>query len=461
MSISASPNVGVVVILWRTNLRRNEQERHWMEIAESPADGPAPSGGEHREAILCRADREIVFRHALEWFPALVPTGATSFDDLPILDKQRAMPWYGRLVQHARTFSSTGTSGHPKPIAWTPDEDAWYVGEKQSLFAAWLEGCSRAFISLAVGHNADSARTLLERLGMQVHDAGLSSLGDQTEVVTHLAPEVLYCSPSILTSLVAALDRQGLRPTSVRRVITNGEVLFPSACTRVQEFFGVGPADVMDTYGSTEIGTIAHSCPTCGDYHFLDGLYPEPVSADVVSPNGMAEGVVSDETNDVVLAVSSIKRTSFPVIRFVTYDLVRGLRRTFCQETPRFTFERIVGRCDDVLSYGELLSAFDLGELIGRHLPEARWYVFNPHNDLTIVIEGREPSGFREALRDCYPLHHRMSDLGLIAPPALHFVGDFDGFAGRAGLPAGRRGKLGRRVQRLVPEPGWFDEQLR
>lgn len=432
-----------------------------MENSQRPAGGSARSSGNHCGPLLRPADREMVFCHAREKFPDLVPVGATGFDDLPFLDRMGASPWYGRFVQQARTFSSTGTSGHPKLIAWTPDEDAWYVGEKQSLFAAWLEGCSRAFTSLAVGHNADSARILLERLGMQVHDAGLSPLGDQIEVVTDLAPEVLYCSPSILASLIVALDRQGVRPTSVRRLVTNGEVLFPSARKRAEDYFGIGPADFMDTYGSTEIGTIAHSCPTCGDYHFLDGLYPEPVPADVVGPEERAEGAANDEDDSVVLAVSSVKRTSFPVVRFVTYDVVRGLRRSVCDGTPRFSFERILGRCDDVLNYGELFSTYDLGSLIGDHLPEARWYVFNPHNDLTIVIEGREPLGFREALRDHYPLHHRMSDLGLIAPPALHFVDDFDGFAARAGLPAGRHGKAGRRVQRLVPEPAWFDEQVR
>jgi phenylacetate-coenzyme A ligase PaaK-like adenylate-forming protein len=56
-------------------------------------------------------------------------------------------------------------------------------------------------------------------------------------VITGLAPQVLYCSPSILANLIAGLERRGQRPTSVRRIITNGEVLFGSARARAQRFW--------------------------------------------------------------------------------------------------------------------------------------------------------------------------------------------------------------------------------
>lgn len=400
------------------------------------------------------AEKAAVFRHAREWFPELVPSGASDFDDLAFLDRERARPWYGRDVDGARSFSSTGTSGYPKLVSWTPDEDAWYVGEKRALFAPWLNGCTRGFISLAVGHNAGLARSLLEDLGLEVHDAGLSPIEDQCAAITASAPDVLYCSPSILENLIVGLDGSGRRPTSVRRIITNGEVLFPSARERAGSFFDIGPADVMDTYGSTEIGTIAHSCGACGAFHFLNGLYPEPAPAEAAH----AEHLLGGGSDTAVLAVSSIKRTSFPVVRFVTYDVVRGLRRSDCDGSVRFTYDRIVGRCDDVVNYGELFSCYELGDLIGGHLPAARWFVFNPRNDLTIVVEGVEPPGFREALRDRYPLHSRMSDLGLLDPPQIRFVADFDAFLARAGLPTNRRGKAARRVQTLAPEPAWFEE---
>jgi len=404
--------------------------------------------------LLEPTEKGAVFRHACERFPTLVPTGATSFDDLAFLDHQRARQWYGRTVDGSRSFSSTGTSGYPKNIAWTPDEDGWYVGEKQDLFAPWLNGCARGFISLAVGHNAGSACRVLEELGLEVHDAGLAALEDQCAVITAFAPEVLYCSPSILENLIVGLDRRGQRPASVRRIITNGEVLFPSARARAQSFFGIGPTDLMDTYGSTEIGTIAYSCGSCGAYHFMDGLYPE------AAPPGVAysDDLIDGGPDAVVLAVSSVKRTSFPVVRFITYDVVEGLRPSVCAGVRRFTFDRIVGRCDDVLNYGELFSTYDLGDLIASHLPAARWVVFHPRNNLTMVIEGAEPAGFREELRNRYPLHSRMSDLGLLDPPEVRFVGDFDEFVVRASMPMARRGKTARRVHRLTPEPSWFEE---
>jgi len=407
--------------------------------------------------VLDPKEKAAVFRYACDRFPALVPVGAAGLDDLAFLDHERARRWYGRPVERSHWFSSTGTSGYPKPIAWTAEEDAWYVGEKQELFAPWLDGCGRAFISLAIGHNASTARQVMENLGLETDDAGLSALEDQCAAILAVAPEVLYCSPSILANLIAALERLGLRPTSVRRIITNGEVLYPSARARAQRFFGIGQADLMDTYGSTEIGTIAHSCGSCGRFHLLGGLYPEAAPAAVAS----SEAQVGGALDAVVLAVSSVKRTSFPVIRFVTYDVVRGLRRSLCGGAQRFTFNQILGRCDDVLNYGELFSTYDLGDLIGSRLPGTRWLVFNPDNDLTIVIEGTEPDGFREELRRRFPLHSRMSDLGLLDPPRLQFVGDFDAFAARAGLPTPRRGKAASGVRRLAPQPWWFEEPAR
>jgi hypothetical protein len=402
-------------------------------------------------------EKAVVFRHACDRFPTLVPAGATGFDDLVFLDHQGARSWYGRPVEGSRSFSSTGTSGYPKPIAWTPAEDDWYVGEKQELFAPWLSGLSRAFISLAVGHNAGSAHKVLENLGLDVYDAGLTALDHQCAVITAFAPQVLYCSPSILANLITGLERRGQRPTSVRRVITNGEVLFGSARARAQRFFGIGQADLVDTYGSTEIGTIAHSCGACGGFHLMGGLYPEAAPAEVTDPSGPA----GRRPDTVVLAVSSTKRTSFPVVRFVTYDVIQGLRRSVCGGAQRFTFDRVLGRCDDVLNYGELFSAYDLGDLIGSRLPGARWLAFNPRNDLTIVIEGTEPDGFREELRSRFPLHSRMNDLGLLDPPRIRFVGDFDGFVVRAGLPTPRHGKAASGVRRVVPEPRWFEEPAR
>jgi hypothetical protein len=404
-------------------------------------------------AVLGADDKATVFRHARARFPELLPAGAAAFDDLAFLDRETVRPWYRRDVPGARTFTSTGTAGRPKAVPWTPAEDAWYVGEKRDLFRAWLGDCRRVFISLAVGHNAGSAPLAFDHADHEVHDAGLSSLADQCAAVRAFDPEVLYCSPVILRRLVDALAAAGASPRSVRRIITNGEVLFPSARARAAAFFGVDlTAGLMDTYGSNEVGTIAHSCPACGAYHFLDGLYPEAVPAAVAHP-------VSPPTASgaVVLAVSSVKRTSFPVVRFVTYDVVQSLRRTLCGGVRRFTCDRILGRCDDLLSYGELFPPYELGELIERRLPGARWFAFNPGSDLTIVVEGSEPPGFRDELWDRYPLHGRMAGLGLLPAPDLRFVRDFDTFASRAGLPAARSGKDAGHVHRVAPDPRWFD----
>lgn len=399
---------------------------------------------------LTQGEKAMLYDHARRWFPELVD-GASGFDALPFLDHEAARPWFGRDVDEARYFSSSGTSGEPKRIPWLASEDAWYVGEKQELFGPWLEGCARGFISLAVGHNAGSAHLVFEHLGLAVHDAGLSELVEQCEAVLSFEPDVLYCSPSILAGIVDAMERTGQHPGSVRRVITNGEVLYPAIRARVQRFFGLAPDAVMDTYGSTEVGTLAFSCPRCGEYHFLDGLFPEAVPARRLPPEVLQPGADHD-----VLAISSLKRTSVPIVRFLTYDVLAGLRRTECGGTPRFTFQRIVGRCDDVVNYGELFSVYELADLIGGALPGARWYVFNPCNDLSVVIEGVEPTGFRDELAQRYPLHAKLAELGLVPPPVLHFVERFDEFMERAGLVVGARRKDVRRILNRRLDERWL-----
>ncbi|HEY6794693.1 MAG TPA: AMP-binding protein [Kineosporiaceae bacterium] len=361
-------------------------------------------------------------------------------------------PWYRRPGQGERVIASSGTSGHPKPIPWSRQEDSWYIGEKQALFAAWSAGCSRGLVSLAVGHNAGSAAELLERLGLQVRDLGLSSSDVQADQLCAFAPELLYVSPSILSHLVDLMARTGRRPRSVRRVITNGELLLPSVRARFEDFFGIERAALMDTYGSTEIGTISFSCGACGAYHLLNGLYPEP------APAGFSDAFRVAGVGASALVVSSVKRTTFPVVRFVTYDVVQGLRRDVCTGRSRFTFDRILGRCDDVLTYGELFSPYPLADIIARRLPTARWFAFNPANDLSVVIEGSEPEGFLDDLRALYPTHARLNDLGLIDPPDITFVRNFDEFVARAGLPATRAGKDVRHVVRQALDPAWIPE---
>jgi len=396
-------------------------------------------------------DRARVLAHARRWFPDLVPAGASSLDAVPFVDKELARSWYGRHVDGARFFSSTGTSGYPKRVPWTGDEDVWYVTEKQSLFEGWIGDCRRGFISLATGHNAESAGIVLGNLGLEVHDAGLTSLEEQAAALIELGPDLLYCSPSILARLIEALDAASRSLRSVRRIITNGEVLFPSARRRAAAFFDIGDADIMDTYGSTEIGTIAHSCPECGAYHFLDGIYPES-TAEEVSDLGDLGG----DPRRVLLSVSSVKRTSFPIVRFVTYDIVDGLRREWCSGEARFTFDRILGRCDDVLNYGELFPAYELADLIAARLPGARWMVFNSDNHVTVVIEGMEPAGFRVDMERRFPLHSRMTRLGLLDPPTIRFVRNFDYVIAKSGGAFGHSAKVARRILHQAPDPSWF-----
>ena len=417
------------------------------------------------EFALTPGELGVVAEHARRRFPGLVPPEPLP---LPFLDRDRARPYYRRDVPGAIVFASTGTSGYPKPIPWCPQEERWYVGEKQDLFAPWLRGLSRAFVSLAVGHNANSARVLLRNLGLDVHDAALTPLADQADALLADDPELIYASPSILLRLLDTLEARGRGLSHVRLVITNGEVVPPGARDRLRAALGLAADAVVDTYGSTEIGTIAATCRACGALHFLPGLFPEPVPPTLVGDLAVAAGpgvtggaTVPTVRPPTVLAVSSLKRTSFPVVRFVTYDVVSGLRRTRCGDAERFTIDAVLGRCDDILTYGELFSVHDLAQALAGPLRGRRWLVGSAPNDLTIVVEEASATARRSAaetrrvvlaaVRAGFPVHRRMIEADLLAPPAVHVVPDLEPVLRAAGLPPGATTKRPYAVVRGVP----------
>ena len=82
--------------------------------------------------------------------------------------------------------------------------------------------------------------------------------------------------------------------------------------------------------------------------------------------------------------------------------------------------------------------------------------MFSPCNDLSVVIEGVEPAGFREELARRYPLHAKLVDLGLVPPPVLRFVERFDEFMERAGLVVGARRKDVRRILTCRLDERWL-----
>ena len=340
-----------------------------------------------------------------------------SFDELPVLNKKLALDYFNIPVSlNQKSYASTGTSGNPKKINWSIEEDLWYIQEKRDFILPFLKECTSVFISLGVGHGAGTSPMVFKDSHLACKRCSFEPVSEQLTIIEKINAHVLYCSPSIATSLIQHSKKEKVNLSSIKKLVLNGEVVHST----MKDFFcnelEIEKKDILDTYGSTEVGTIAYSCNKCNKYHFMPEIYPETIPAKDL-PYSMS-------VNENILILSSLKRTSFPVIRFATYDIIRGLDRTVCEGKEYFTYDEIIGRTDDVLNFGELLPVGDLKKVIKKYYPTNEYVMFNYNNEVDIVIQGEKNNMFVDEIYAVYPTINELIQKGILNPFRLHFFSD-------------------------------------
>lgn len=368
--------------------------------------------------LVLPPSREEILSHARHFFPSL-PV-ADDWDSQGILQGERLLTWYNRPVTDASFFDSSGTSGQPKAIPWTPQEDEWYIVRKQELFSAFLKDVSQrkrpgAAISLGKGHNAGTAAGIFNNMGWETLDLGLEPLLVQADRLESFQPEVLYASPSIVSSL---LRRWRPKRHALSHLILNGELVSHRFLNEIHAAWNLETSCVMDTYGTTEAGTIAFSCPGCGRYH----LFPDFL-AETVPPGCL--GWDSKGLGGEALVISTPARTSFPVVRWAPGDLVTGFGTDECPwyetvwgQKDTFSFDRLTGRIDTVLHCVELFPTSDIERLLETFFPGSDFAFFNPENRVMVVVAAPRPPEtlLRELMEEvdlAYPTHAELRNQGL------------------------------------------------
>ncbi|MCP4132099.1 MAG: hypothetical protein GY754_14080 [bacterium] len=369
--------------------------------------------------LLNQHEKDRVLDFARKTFIPHLIEPVNSFEELPLFNKARALFFYNLPeTNELRSFASTGTSGNPKKINWSPREDIWYIGDKREVILHFLKGCEKIFISLGVGHGSGTSPRVFKNSSIEVCRVEVDSINNNILKLENFSPDVLYCSPSILVSLIKHGNAKKRPLEGIKKIVLNGEVVYQGLIDYFCNYLNITKDDILDTYGSTEAGTIACSCSSCGKYHFMPGIIPESVPASHIE-----DSLPADED---ILLLNSLKRESFPVIRFVTYDLVRGLSRTVCNGKEYYSFERLLGRCDDVLNFGELLPAADIIGLIKRYYPEKEYFIFNYRNHVDILIEGKENPEFVKDVYGLYPVIGDMIVSGMLEKFNTHFFESLD-----------------------------------
>jgi fumarate---(S)-2,3-diaminopropanoate ligase len=331
--------------------------------------------GREEASLVVDAARRAAQR--FDWYADLLGGAghAIEFERVPLLgEAELATTYYASGTDEGAemVFLTSGTStGARKRVRWTKLDHDRYVEQRADLFSVITGGsCRSACADLGTGHAAASAIEIFERMGLESFEIDVGWPVDRhVELLQEHRPDLLYTMPMILDRIIAA-GGPGYAP---RYVAVLGDLAPAAWRASVARRMGMSADRVIDVFGSIEVGAIAYSDDRAGGCVFHDHIVPELLPA----PNAVGADAG-------LLALTSLARDGFPAVRYVSGDLVAGLRRRPVGGRLRWTYERHLGRIGDELKHGEMLSLHAVTEAIGE-LPALAWSV--RRDGLEVVIE--------------------------------------------------------------------------
>ncbi|GKU77910.1 hypothetical protein [Paenibacillus sp. L3-i20] len=282
-------------------------------------------------------------------------------------------------------FRTSGTSsGIRKAIYYSQDDDDRYIEAKKTSYKEWLgekSTVSRALADMGTGHAASTALTIFEQLGFQGEAIPFTSpIEDHIAKLRSFKPDLLYTMPSILEAIADAVPPN--ENFGLQKIILVGELATADWQANMAARFQITTRDILDTYGSIEVGAIAAFSHEFGLYILADDLIGEVLRAEDIS-----EEFQTLQHNEGVLILTSFSRSLFPVIRYVTYDVVRDFRTIEINGKQRQGFTCITKRIGPELKHGEKISLYDIEQVVNRHLNDALLRVMVQDNKLKLFIK--------------------------------------------------------------------------
>ncbi|WP_055109465.1 phenylacetate--CoA ligase family protein [Paenibacillus ihumii] len=317
---------------------------------------------------------------------------AAVLSELPLLTEERLNTIYYKQEPRTETgltvYRTSGTStGIRKSIYYSPEDEEHYRLDKMACYREWLATSTRqihrAFADVGTGHAASTANAIFGELGMQTESISFSMpIEEHIARINAFKPELLYTMPSILEAIARAAGNPAT--LGIRKIILVGEMASPAWQANMAARFGIDAHDILDTYGSIEVGAIASYSHQHGVYLFADGIHAETVPAEQLDPR-----FEPLEDNEGVLVLTSTRRSLFPVIRYVTYDVVRDFRTVEIGGTMRQAFACISKRIGSELKHGEKISLYDIENVVHSFVKDAELRVSVDDNKLTVRIRSK------------------------------------------------------------------------
>jgi phenylacetate-CoA ligase len=274
--------------------------------------------------------------------------------------------------QIAHVFATSGTTADPKVVFFTAGD--LRRGVNLAVAAADLLPRFRvarparlvALIALPQGLWIGSSQAerlvagsggLALPIGMPPPDAALKAL-------RHFGANTLITSPSYLAALTHGAPA-ARRPTTVRLIITGGELLSDEQRSYFVASWG---APILNTYGMTELGGgQAFALPGCRGLH----LNETQVLAEILDPETGRASAHGE------LVFTTLAREAMPLLRYRSGDLGAWAGCRCGLPLRAFTIE---GRVGDMFVAGDL-------NLYGRRIAEALRQVPGASGRVEIVID--------------------------------------------------------------------------
>ncbi len=331
---------------------------------------------------------------------------------------------------HSTMYMTSGTAtGVRKRVLYSSSDEEAYVRFRREVIGDFLRPLARGSVvvsDLGIGHCAETARRIVTALGFISHGIDYTRpLREHIALLNEWRPAALFTMPIILDRL---LETPGALTISLAKVIVVGDVASRNWRRDVAARLGIAADDILDLYGSSEMGAIAAYCPRTGLYHFHDHLLPEVISTSAALDGTDAVcGQESSTSGDGILVLTSFQRDYFPALRYVMHDVITGLRQIEWRGRAVYAFERIEGRCGGDFKHGERVSYHDICDAVGEVFPGC---AFNVQNTGGLVIEiGAESvlPGQKEALLMALvkrvPDVRQMIDSGLVGEILIRGTG--------------------------------------
>jgi len=278
-----------------------------------------------RETVKSASENSTFYRDNLKKYQPADISSYSEFADLPftteadIRDQGLKMLCVSRdEIHRVVTLDSSGTTGNPKRIYFTEDDQELTVDFFMHGMATFTAPGDRVMILLPCerpGSVGDLLAKALERLGASPVRYGIvKNIPDTLRVISGTGANIIAGIPVQVLALAVFHEQNPVQGIGIERILLTTDNVPCSVATELNRVFR---SEIFNHYGMTEMGLGGGvDCCCHGGYHLREAdLYFEIIDPDTGEP------VKNGDTGEVVF--TTLTRRGMPLIRYRTGDMSR------------------------------------------------------------------------------------------------------------------------------------------